>query len=70
MIKNIGKIHFTEIKTYEKDDELYFKTKIKIEIENQQQFFQRFQIPRKNRFNLKKIYIDFEHNLDLDKYYF
>tara|TARA_B100000029_G_scaffold66874_1_gene59709 strand:+ start:439 stop:1863 length:1425 start_codon:yes stop_codon:yes gene_type:complete len=70
IIKNIGKINFTNIKTYEKDDELYFKTKIEIAIDDQQQFYQRFQILRENRFNLKKIYIDFEHNLDRDKYYF
>ena len=69
-IKNIGKINFTNIKIYEKEDELYFKTKIEIKIEDQQQFYQRFQIPRENRFNLSKIYIDFEHNLDKDKHYF
>ena len=69
-IKNIGKINFTNIEVYEKEDELYFKTKIEINIEDQQQFYQRFQIPRENRFNLNKIYIDFEHNLDKDKYYF
>ena len=70
IVKNIGKINFTNIEIFEKEDELFFKTKIELKIEDQQLFYQRFQIPRENRFNLDKIYVDFEHNLDNDKYFF
>ena len=69
-IKNIGKINFTDIKIIEKEDQLYVKSKIEVKIEDQQQFYKRFQIPRKNRFNVNKIYLYFEYNLDDDKHYF
>ena len=67
--KNIGKIYFNNIKTLEKDDQLYLITNAKIQIDNKKQFFQRFQITKKNRFLINDIYVNLEINLDDNKYY-
>ena len=68
-IKNIGKIHFNNIRSLEKDDKLYLKTNAKIEIVNKKQFFQRFLISKKDRSLIKDLYVDIEINLDENKYY-
>lgn len=68
-VKNIGKVYFNNIKTLEKDDQLYLKTNVKIIIDDKKQFFQRFQIPKKDRSIVKEIYVDLEINLDENKYY-
>ena len=67
--KNIGKIYFNNIKTLEKDDQLYLITNAKIQIDNKKHFFQRFQITKKNRFLVNDIYVNLEINLDDNKYY-
>lgn len=67
--KNIGKIYFNNIKTLEKDDQLYLIANAKIKIDNKKQFFQRFQITKKNRFLVNDIYVNLEINLDNNKYY-
>ena len=40
-----------------------------IQIDNKKQFFQRFQITKKNRFLINDIYVNLEINLDDNKYY-
>ena len=67
--KNIGTIYFYNIKTSEKDDQLYLTTNAKIQIDNRKQFFQRFQITKKNRYLVNDIYLNLEINLDDNKYY-
>ena len=42
---------------------------MKIIIDDKKQFFQRFQIPKKDRSIVKEIYVDLEINLDENKYY-
>ena len=42
---------------------------IRIEIKDEKQFFQRFQIPKKNRFLKENLNINLEINLDENKYY-
>ena len=68
-VKNIGKIYFNNIKSLEKNDQLYLKTNAKIEINNKKQFFQRFLISKKDRSLINNIYVDLEINLDENKYF-
>ena len=45
--KNIGTIYFNNVETLERDEKLYLLASIRIEIKDEKQFFQRFQIPKK-----------------------
>jgi len=40
-----------------------------LNIVDQKQFYYRFQVPKKNRIDIRKIYFDLEKNLDEEKYY-
>jgi len=42
---------------------------MQLNIMDQKQFYYRFQVPKKNRINIKKIYFDLEKNLDENEYY-
>ena len=68
-VKNIGSLNFLKLYTYEKDDKLFLKSEIEFDIENEKEFYQKFQIPKKNRIKLKKLFLEFENNLDDKKYY-
>ena len=68
-IKNIGKISFLNLNSFEKDGMLFLKSKIEFKIQDEKEFYQRFQVSKKNRIKLNKFYFDFENNLDEDKYY-
>ena len=68
-IKNIGKINFLNLNSFEKDGMLFLKSKIEFKIQDEKEFYQRFQVSKKNRIKLNKFYFDFENNLDEDKYY-
>ena len=48
---------------------LFLKSKIEFKIQDEKEFYQRFQVSKKNRIKLNKFYFDFENNLDEDKYY-
>ena len=67
--KNIGTIYFNNVETLERDEKLYLLASLKIEINDKKQFFQRFQIPKKNRSLKENLYINLEINLDENKYY-
>ena len=68
-IKNIGKINFLNLNYFERDGMLFLKSKVELKIQDEKEFYQRFQVSKKNRIKLNKIYFDFENNLDEDKYY-
>ena len=42
---------------------------MQLNIDDQKQFYYRFQIPKKNRISIEKINFDLEKNLDEKKYY-
>ena len=63
-LKNLNENKFVEI-----EDKLYFKSSIQIKIENQDEFYRKFSIPKKNRINLKNIFFVLEKDVDNENYY-
>tara|TARA_Y100001970_G_scaffold72572_1_gene92117 strand:- start:1096 stop:2520 length:1425 start_codon:yes stop_codon:yes gene_type:complete len=68
-LKKIGKINFSDPSIYQKNQKLFIKSKIKFDVEDQQELYRRFLIPRQNRIDLNKIYFEVEYNLDEGNYY-
>ena len=68
-LKKIGKINFSDPSIYEKNQKLYIKSKIKFDVDDQEQLYRRFLIPRQNRINLNKVYFEVEYNIDDGNYF-
>ncbi len=68
-LRNIGKINFSDPIFIEKNQKLLIKSKVKFEIDNLDQFFKRFQISKKNRIDLEKVFFEIEYNIDDSIYY-
>ena len=68
-IKKIGNLTISDLDYLDKEDEVYVKSKIVFNILDSKQFYYRFQVPKKNRINLKQINFDLEKNLDKKVYY-
>jgi len=68
-LKKIGKINFSDPSMYERNQKLFVKSKIKFDINDQQELYRKFMIPRQNRVDLNKIYFEAEYNIDDGKYF-
>ena len=68
-LKKIGKINFSDPSIYEKNQKIFIKSKIKFDINDQQELFKRFLIPRQNRVDLNKVYFELEYNVDDGSYF-
>ena len=68
-LKKIGKIKFSDFEYIERIDKLYLKSSSELLISDEKQFYRRFQIPKENRINLKKIYFETEVNVDDGVFY-
>ena len=68
-LKKIGKINFSDPSIYEKNQKLFVKSKIKFDVEDQQELYKRFLIPRQHRIDLNKVYFEVEYNIDDGNYY-
>ena len=68
-LKKIGKINFSDPSIYQKNQKLFIKSKIKFDIEDQQELYKRFLIPRQNRIDLNKVYFEVEYNVDDGNYF-
>jgi len=68
-LKKIDKIQFSDFEYIERVDKLYLKSSSTLLISDEKQFYRRFQIPREDRINLKKIYFDTEVNVDDGVFY-
>ncbi len=68
-LKKIGKINFSDPSIYEKNQKVFIKSKIKFDVEDQQELFKRFLIPRQNRIDLNKVYFEVEYNADDGNYF-
>ena len=65
----IGIINFSNFEYIEKDNKLFFKSSMVLEVNDQKQFYKRFQISKKNRINLKKINFDLMKDIDENIYF-
>ena len=68
-LKKIGKINFSDPSIYLKNEKLFIKSKIKFDVENQQELYKRFLIPRQNRIDLNKVFFELEYNIDDGNYF-
>ena len=68
-LKKIGKINFSDPSIYEKNQKLFIKSKIKFDVENQQELYRKFLIARQNRIDLNKVYFEVEYNIDDENYF-
>ena len=68
-IKNIGNIKILNNLYYEKKDKVFFAGEIELAIENQEEFYRKFSIPKKNRQKINKIYAVIEKNIDNEEYF-
>ena len=68
-LKKIGKVNFSDPSIYQKNEQLFIKSKIKFDVENQQELYKRFLIPRQNRIDLNKVYFEVEYNIDDGNYF-
>ena len=68
-LKKIGKINFSDPSIYEKNQKLFIKSKIKFDVENQQELYRKFLIARQNRIDLNKVYFEVKFNIDDGNYF-
>ena len=68
-LRKIGKINFSDPIFVEKNQKLFIKSKVKFEIDNLNQFYKRFQIAKKNRIDLNKVFFEVEYDVDNSIYY-
>jgi len=69
ILTKIGKINFSDPSMYERNQKLFVKSKIKFDINDQQELYRKFLIPRQNRIDLNEIYFEVEYNIDDGKYF-
>ena len=68
-LKKMGKINFSDPLIYEKNQKIFLKSKIKFEVNDQQELYRKFLIARQNRIDLNKIYFEIEYNIDDGNYF-
>ena len=68
-LNKIGKINISDIEYVERENTLFLRTKFEIIIDNQDEFYKRFQVSRANRINLSKIYSFVEQDIDNNEYF-
>ncbi len=68
-LNEIGKINFSGFEYLEKDNKLFLKLQMELKVNDQNKFYRRFQIPKKNRINLKKIHFDLQKDVDENVYF-
>jgi hypothetical protein len=68
-LKKIGKINFSDPSIYEKNQKIFIKSKINFDVDDQEQLYRRFMIPRQNRISLNKVYFEIKYNIDDGNYF-
>ncbi len=74
-LNKMGKINISDVEYIERKNTPFLRSKFEIIIDNQDEFYKRFQVSKANRINLSKIYSFVEQNIDkkeifLEKIYF
>ena len=67
-IRNIGDLIIKDTLIYKDKGNIIFSSKLEINIQNQDQFYKRLSISKKNRIKINKIFVIIEKNLDKDNY--
>ena len=67
-IRNIGDLIIKDTLIYKDKGDIIFASKLEINIQNQDQFYKRLSISKKNRVKIDKIFVILEKNIDKDNY--
>ena len=67
-IRNIGNLIIKDTLIYKDNENIIFASKLEINVQNQDQFYKRLSISKKNRVKIDKIFVILEKNLDKDIY--
>jgi len=68
-LNKIGKINILDVKYINRENSIYLRLKIELIINDQNEFYRRFQISRNDRVKLSKIYSFVEKNIDKNEYF-
>ena len=68
-LKKIGRVFFSDIKYVENNGNLFLESDMKLEIDNQKQFYRKFQVTKKGRINLNEINFVLKKSIG-DNFYF
>lgn len=68
-IKKIGNINILNYKIIEDLDKIFLKLEVELLVNNKDEFFRRFSIPKKHKIDLRKIYFNLEKDLDENTFY-
>ena len=68
-LTKIGSIEIKENLFYEDKGNVYFITKLQLNVKNQDEFYRRFLISKKKRVKLDKVFLIIEKNIDTDDFY-
>ena len=68
-LSKIGDIEIKENLFYEDDGNVFFLTKLQLNVNNQDEFYRRFLIKKSKRININKIFLLLEKNIDTDDFY-
>ena len=68
-LNKIGKINISDIEYIERKNTLFLRSKFEIIIDDQDEFYKRFQVSKVDRINISKIYSLVEKNVDKNEYY-
>ena len=68
-LSKIGSIEIKENLFYEDDGNVFFLTKLQLNVNNQDEFYRRFLIKKSKRININKIFLLLEKNIDTDDFY-
>ena len=67
-IRNIGNLIIKDTLIYKDNENIIFASKLEINVQNQDQFYKRLSISKKNRVKIDKIFVILEKNLDKNIY--
>ena len=68
-LKKIGRVFFSDIKYVENNGDLFLESNMKLKIDNQKQFYRKFQVTKKGRINLNEINFVLKKSIG-DNFYF
>ena len=68
-LNKIGKINISDVEYIERENTLFLRSKFEIIIDNQDEFYKRFQVSKVDRINIRKIYSFVEKNIDNNEYF-
>jgi hypothetical protein len=68
-LNKIGKINISDVEYIERKNTPFLRSKFEIIIDDQDEFYKRFQVSKADRINISKIYSFVEKNIDKNEYY-